>query len=391
MRVLEPLVGILLIVAPAPAQERWTLERVSRVGSENEPGQTLTRVGQVVIAEDGRFFVSQPMDQSVLAFDAAGRRHATIGRQGRGPGEFQGLGWIGLLRDTLYVADVQLRRISFFSLDGSLLSSVPWQSQALAEATGPLVHFGPTVPQLLLADGTALVAPGAPVMLIENGTITRTPRLRIDRTGAILDTLLWTGFPPRAVPVMHNGNRFFARPAFIDTPLDVMRKDGSGLVVIERRAASHARPSSFRMIGVDVSGDTVWTRDHAYRPIPVPAAVVAETIAQNIETERRRGDPPGPREFERALRNADLVPAMLPPVTEAVGASDGTLWLRRERTAEPQHGWSIFDRSGAAIGSVSLPAAVAVRDARNSTVVGVETDALGVQYILVYRIERRSP
>jgi hypothetical protein len=227
------------------------------------------------------------------------------------------------------------------------------------------------------------------VALMENGTITRVPLLRIDRSGEIVDTLLWMGFPPRAVQITRDGNRFFVRPPFVDIPLVVRLRDGSGVAVVERRAASDVRaPSSFRLMRIDGSGDTVSSRDHAYRPIPVPAAVLEEAIATNIEQERRRGDPPGAREFERALREADLIPRTLPPVSEAISGGDGTLWLRRERTAEPEHVWNVFDPDGAMPGVVRLPRSVSLRDANGDLLVGVETDALDVPYVVVYRIQR---
>jgi len=46
--------------------------------------------------------VSDLVDRAVVVFDAQGRRLRSIGREGRGPGEFAALRSIGLLGDTLY-------------------------------------------------------------------------------------------------------------------------------------------------------------------------------------------------------------------------------------------------------------------------------------------------
>jgi hypothetical protein len=96
---------------------------------------------------------------------------------------------------------------------------------------------------------------------------------------------------------------------------------------------------------------------------------------------------PAPSAIERRLRDADMIPETLPPVSAAVSTQDGTLWLRREETCGPVL-WSAFDNRARHRGDVRLPATQSVAAARGNVLVTTELDALGVQSIVVYRLLR---
>jgi hypothetical protein len=136
------------------------------------------------------------------------------------------------------------------------------------------------------------------------------------------------------------------------------------------------------------TGDTAFDRTIAYRPLPVPDQVLAAKLAAIRETMQRRGSPPATGEIERALRGADAIPATLPPVTAAVTAQDGTIWLRREESAGPEQPWLVVSGTGETLATVLLPAGVEVSNARGDVLVAIETDDLDVQYIVLYRIRR---
>src|SRR5688572_30567061 len=90
------------------AEAVWQVEPVVRMGGVDDPAQLLTRIGKVIIGPQLRLFVSQLDDLRVLVFDSSGALQASLGRPGRGPGEFQTVWSIGLVGDTLYASDVGL-------------------------------------------------------------------------------------------------------------------------------------------------------------------------------------------------------------------------------------------------------------------------------------------
>jgi hypothetical protein len=383
---------VLCLIQPTalPAQEpaRWTVERVGRIGSQDDPEQSLTRITGILIGPDNELYVAQPMDRTVRVFSADGRLLRSIGRQGGGPGEFDLKSGFGTIGESIFVSDNRYNRVTFFSWSGSTLATMNLVSPTLQESESDIPFYGPTTPYAFFDDGTALVVPSVPVMLVERGSITRVPYLRIDRSGRLLDTLAWNGMPPRAIEVSHDGARFFARLPFVDAPLMEPMRDGSGIAIVERPIASSRDRGNFRVLRVRPTGDTAFDRTIAYRPVPLPDQVLAAKLAGIRETMQRRGSPPATGEIERALRGADAIPATLPPVSAVVTAQDGTIWLRREESAGPEQPWLVVSGTGETLATVLLPAGVEVSNARGDVLVAIETDDLDVQYIVLYRIRR---
>src|SRR5687767_14246029 len=110
---------LLLTVQPASAQpQRWAAVRDLVIGTSEDGPAALTDVTDIALGSDGAVYVAQPQEQLVRVFDAGGRPRRTIGRRGRGPGEFtsvQDLSWRG---DTLIVSDPVSQRISGFTTSG---------------------------------------------------------------------------------------------------------------------------------------------------------------------------------------------------------------------------------------------------------------------------------
>ncbi len=96
------------------------LSELFRIGDEST-GDTILfgGIGELVtVDESGRIFVGDEQDSRIYAFTENGRLIQTIGRQGRGPGEFERLESIlSGPGDTLYVFDSRLERISAYEPD----------------------------------------------------------------------------------------------------------------------------------------------------------------------------------------------------------------------------------------------------------------------------------
>lgn len=65
----------------------------------------------------------ESQDLQIRAYDTDGKPLWRVGRRGSGPGEFQGTHDFGLIGDTIWVVDQNLRRITFFDFDGELLGT----------------------------------------------------------------------------------------------------------------------------------------------------------------------------------------------------------------------------------------------------------------------------
>lgn len=110
-------------------------------GAETEVYRPLV-AGEVAVAGDGRTFIVQRAESSVVALDAVGKLSSTFGSKGQGPGEFQIPTWIHLDDRYVYVEDVASRSVSTFKHDGSFVKrhTLPKADLALVKVKGGWVY-----------------------------------------------------------------------------------------------------------------------------------------------------------------------------------------------------------------------------------------------------------
>jgi hypothetical protein len=360
---------------------------LTRIGSVDDPAQALTWVGQVLIGPDGLIYISQPQDHVVRVFDLTGRLIRRIGGRGQGPGEFERLEAIGFRGDTLYATDGALHRVSYFSLDGSFITSFRMASPLLGEAP-PAIYF-PTAPQVLLADGTALLTPEVPIALMASGNGTA-PYVRIDRQSQVMDTIAWRRLPPLRFETVSGGERFFAPQPFRQDPLYELTSDGSGLVVIDRPTAPAGTPQAeYRVTKISPTGDTLFARAYRYTPVPLTSADLGQALSAIESRLATRPNPPGRREIEQALRNQRLVPDNMVPITHVAAGLDGLIWLGRGPAPPRRQTWQVLASDGSVLATTSLPIEQIIMTSRGDILAALELDSLDVPYLVLYRISRK--
>jgi hypothetical protein len=332
-------------------------------------------------------YISQPQDHTVRAFDLTGRLVRTIGGRGQGPGEFERLETIGFRGDTLYAADGALHRVSYFAPDGSFVRSFRMVSPLLGAAP-PNIYF-PTAPQVVLADGTALLTPDAPVALIASGT-GKAPYVRIDRQSQVVDTIAWRQLPTITFETVSGGERFYAPRPFRQDPLYQLMPDGSGLVVVDRpTATSETRQAEYRVTKISPTGDTLFARAYTYAPVPLTSTNLSQALSAVELRFANRPDPPSRREIEQSLRSQNLVPDNMAPITHLAAGFDGSIWLGRGHETPDRQTWLILASDGSVVATTSLPATETVMNARDNFLVALELDSMDVPYVVLYRIMRK--
>lgn len=119
--------AISMLLAPVDqalhaAQQLPSFSWVRGIGAYEEPEeQVFGEISDLAVRGDGTIFVLDGMSQEIRAFSGEGVYLTSIGRPGKGPGEFTGARALALDRDgSLYVLDERLARISVLSLDRTL-------------------------------------------------------------------------------------------------------------------------------------------------------------------------------------------------------------------------------------------------------------------------------
>jgi hypothetical protein len=368
---------------PQGELDQWSLERDLTIGSVSDSDQALTSVGSVAVDARGTIYVTQPREKLIRIFSSAGEFVRTVGRDGQGPGEFQSMGYLGWMADTLYISDLLNQRVSLFGGDGSFVRSLNLLSPLIDDV------FLPSVPDRMLPDGTALVRPNYRARSSDGDTVTARALFRIDTTGAVLLRLAETSLENEGFSIQMGNAAIAGAQPFGDSPLLALPPDGKDVAVVGRDAASEERRGLIIVTKITADGDTVFRREIPYNPIPLPRQIVDSVL--DARAERYSNIPffDSAREARQALDDVVFVPAFYPPVSGVRAGSDGMLWLKREAIAGPQARWDILSADGDPVAYVLLPSSTVIHESQGALVWATERDELDVTYVVRYRIVRQ--
>lgn len=370
------------------ATERWRLLPDLRVGSIDVPNYALTDVSDLTVGTDGTFYILQPLEQRLRIYDQNGQFLRTVGRPGDGPGEFRfptNIGWVG---DTLWISDGVQLRVTFLDAKGEVLGTSPLAVSSL----GP--GFLPTTAQTLMADGTAIVQPLVSSRSLAANDISRAPLLRTDRIGSVLDTVAWLPLRnqyfsvsnPDASPPWTS----YSPQPFADPPLWSVTPDRASVILVDVGERSRAELGKIKVFELTLAGDTIRSADVQYTPVPLTSKMVEEVISMRAEHFFNVGDGriASRAAAERMIQDELYVPATLPPVSEVIAASNGSIWLQRESMASDANLWQILGTDGQVEAILSTPPELKILLVTDEHVWGVEYDELQIPYVVRLRIDK---
>jgi hypothetical protein len=143
---------LVILLAPFAAgnaqKARWTVTREPGA-VQTAGGVELTGIERGTVSPKGTFVGIDRKTQTLIVVDPNGTSASRLGRQGRGPGEYEFVQMLSYLGDTLALFDPLVQRLTFF-FNGKLL-----RSEQLDEISRrPPNHM--VFPFALLSDGTLL-------------------------------------------------------------------------------------------------------------------------------------------------------------------------------------------------------------------------------------------
>lgn len=343
----------------------------------------------------GRIFVSNRGTRSVRVYDRSGQWVRDIGRRGSGPGEFQEISPPAIWRDSLGLYDPAQMRFTLFDTAGQYLASwsmvLPDRRVVYPLKGGPA---GWTVWINRLSTSQQPLPPGSSsrdtVWLghVDLPALGRAMRSGGDGSPAILGLVYWPG-ELRKWTVGERGPTSFG-PLF--GPDQRWALDDAGRIYL-----SAGYPYQIDVYNAEGRFTRRVTR--AFHARPVTDSDVSEYLS--------RLESSGPRRTSesrlRSVRtNADLNRAEYFPATRSLIASrEGAIWAERpdvdfdlgnyESIPGFRPGaryWDTFDAQGRYQFTVRMPDRFTVRWIGEHSMAGVQRDEDGVEYVVLYRVER---
>jgi len=354
----------------------WALTLDLRIGDNED--LAWTRVRQLLPDEEGglRFFDSEEL----IVLGPTGRIRSRSGRSGRGPGEFitpTHLGW-WKGRDSIWVQDAALRRITILTADGEHVRDFR-QEESSYTAT-----YRVTQVDHFLPDGSSIAEAETQLGLEQQDSF---PVIR-KRGDGTMEEVVRVSEPGNHARIRSDEWGVFRHP-LPSGPLVVFEPGGERTFVVERRAYNGRGIPRARIQARSPSGTVLWMRDVPYDPVRVPSQMLDSLSVSLRQMFAEIFDDRPKREVDRIFDSSVKLPSYFPPIRSAFSEPGGRLWVQWA-DGQWDSGFTVLDSDGSTIARVvgagpnGTPQAVA-----GDFAWGVLTDALDVPIVIRWTIDRR--
>ena len=351
--------------APGPSLAIGTAEGAAAYQFEEISSVRRRRDGTIAVADRGA--------RQVRFYDPAGHHLLTVGRRGRGPGEFEGLARLFLLPgDSVAAWDPNQQRLTVLSPDGTIARVEP-----LA-----LPGYGAAV-DAVFADGSLVahrgIDPFQPHASAEGQR--RLPVVHMVRPAGQTQWRALEGMPGLEEVVVRDE-----------------RGSGTSALLFGRRhvaAAGRARwytgdTDRFSITVRAPDGTPVRVLQREHTPTRVSAAHLARA-REELQQSRREDAAAVPPWLARQAGDQPLPPhrETMPAFDAVLEDTDGRVWVRHYHfpSDAPQQ-WSVFSSGGRLVAEAQTPARLQVQQIGPDWIAGVLKDTLGVSYVHVHALSR---
>jgi hypothetical protein len=390
---------------------RLTAVEELRIGDFDDPNVGFSQVGRVDVDDDGNVYILESSVPEVRVYSPDGILLHRIGRRGGGPGEFEGAPRFGVIGDTVWTVDTRVGRISLFDREGKVLSSGTADRVMMPMPTGTVGYL---LPWSMLPSGNFTSHFGmvgsnrnAPPYAGPPTDSVPVPFLLFGATGAVTDTVGWADRPPprmwrppsqeEAFQTIQVGDRRMMVPR-PPTTLPWWEPLLDGYVLVESPLTTDPQAGLVRVTRIGLTGDTVYSRELDYRPMPYVAADLDSMAARAARGGPGGGvpfavgpnAPPPPSNWQgiaRTLRDAMDFPEFKLPIAYPWVGKDESVWLRRDDGDEPMGRWVVMDDRAVPRGELELPSNLRLVWSRGDTFWAVLPDEFDVPWVVRYRIQ----
>lgn len=330
-----------------------------RVGGLNGEGVDLETFHSLVVRDS---FVYVPQRSEIRVFTVSGRYVTTIGRPGRGPGEFGNILAAGMIDDTLWVSDA-----------GNLRITLVDAAHRTVRTLTPPAGARSLVPTYLLKDGRI------GCLTREASGAAEQALVAVQPARGVQDTLIVLDRSQRLLVLRTAGSAMHMEQPFNDSDLLSVSPTGDRALSVKRREAG-----KFVAAFHDFASGAVRQAAYTVPAVPIEAATV-DRIVREL-TAGLQFDPRDPVTAD-ALRKALYVPDAMPAVDAAAWDTDGGAWVRLGGSWEQKTRlWMKVTPDGGRVSTVRVPATILPMLFSGNTIWGKETDESRLPYLVRLRM-----
>lgn len=345
---------------------------VLRIGAEEAGPYQFSFLSTGLLLDGGGIAVVEQSAAEVRLFAADGRHLRSVGRRGRGPGEFQAItALFRRSRDSLAAYDQIERRATIFALASGEPRVV--RAQAVPGGRGSFDAFG------AFGDGHLLLYnPGSGfrpdlepgIQWVPTEVVVLDPMQGATRSIARL--------PSRQQSVLTGGDTRLLTPAH--HAIRAATADGFYWGTSDK----------YEIRFYDTEGTLRRILRRPVEPLPVVPAMIEAWIAQNLEEVRRREGEGAVARYRQRYEEGSFGDRV-PLFERAFVDGDDRLWIGSSEWPDGQAApdrWSLFAPNGTWLGDLDTPSQLRIVDCRNDLVLGIWQEEGEAPSVQVHRLVR---
>jgi hypothetical protein len=347
LRLTLALLASIASIASAQTLPRWETER--QVVVDGVAHELNSDIRWAIVNSAGTVFVSQVNARKIHVFDSVGKRITVFGRRGSGPGDFDGMWNAGLIGDSVWVYDINLRRVSVITPEAKLGRSLKIDQVKVPRTLQlPVPRIAGFSLLSLLPDGgqVTLAVPQGGTMSAANKMLPGTMILRANSRAEAEELIGWK--PEILETAQPEKGPFWVEQPFANAPQFAHSVDGSWLATAVATLADSIGTAS--VTAFRANGDTAFTRTLILSLRPIADSIANRAYAAR-ELEISRGN--DARERLAAFRGIPRV-RYHPPLRSLMVSTDGRVLLGFN-TEDSEREYMLIGSDGRPLATLRLP------------------------------------
>ncbi len=319
------------------------------------------RFNSAVADDQGRVYLADSDQNTIHVFQPDGTYSQSIGKEGKGPGEFVNISSLQSDEKNLYANDFSQRRINVFALESLQFShTVP-----LMPGDSDIEELSGTYPSsyFVLPDSTFLVSFSKPFRSAEEDENRKTLYYKLDHEGSLVSEQIISVQAPQFVTYESGNSVTFWYTEF----------SGSPLVTPSRGKKIYTAWSQDFLIRVhNPEGKQTAARYYPFDKVPLLRDDALKLYDNDL--------------YRKAVSRIEIPPHW--PAMKGIHTDDqNRLWVSTFVEDKESYQWWVLGGDGEPLATFTWPRTRSIADIKNGYLYARETDEMGLAQVVKYRVE----